>query len=95
VAVLEPRQPLLLVNLSFTIHAIAKSLGMWQAFLMAKSKLTAREKARQDRERARSLEDHKKKAAQLQQQAKHGPIGQADTGIAKPVAEGKPGGDQP
>jgi len=82
-----------LVNLSFTIHAIAKSLRMWQALLMAKSKLTAREKARQERERARSLEDHKKKA--LQQQAKHGPTGQADAGIAKPVAEGKPGGDQP
>jgi hypothetical protein len=62
---------------------------------MAKSKLTAREKARQERERARSLEDHKKKAAQLQQQVKHGPAGQADEGIGKPVAEGKPGGDLP
>jgi hypothetical protein len=68
---------------------------MWQALLMAKSKLPAREKARQERERARSLEDHKKKAAQLQQQAKHGPTDQADAGTVKPVAEAKPGGDQP
>ncbi|HYU47676.1 MAG TPA: hypothetical protein VEK84_16055 [Terriglobales bacterium] len=80
-------EPVLLVDLSFTLHAIAKSLRMWQALLMAKSKLTAREKARQERERARSLEDHKKKAAELQQKAKHGATGQADTGIAKPVAE--------
>jgi hypothetical protein len=62
---------------------------MWQALFMAKSKLTAREKARQERERARSLEDHKKKAAQLQQQVKHGPTELTGTGIAKPVAEGK------
>src|SRR5208283_3808501 len=30
---------------------------MWQALLMPKSKLTAREKSRQERERAKSLED--------------------------------------
>jgi hypothetical protein len=62
---------------------------------MAKSKITAREKARQERERARSLEDHKKKVAELQQKVRHGPTGQAAAGIEKPVAEGKPGGDQP
>jgi hypothetical protein len=44
---------------------------MWQALLMAKSKLTAREKSRQERERAQSLRDRSqqliKKAAQVEQ----------------------------
>jgi hypothetical protein len=41
---------------------------------MAKSKLTAREKSRQERERTKSSEDRSrlmKKAAQLQQNAQH------------------------
>jgi hypothetical protein len=68
---------------------------MWQALLMAKSKLPAREMARQERERAKSLEDRKKKAAELQQKATHRATGQADAGNSNPVAEGKPGKDQP
>jgi hypothetical protein len=66
---------------------------MWQAGLMAKSKLTAREKSRQERERAKSLEDRSRqlmrKAAQLQQKAQHDDIRQAATGIAKQVGKGK------
>ena len=61
---------------------------------MAKSKLPAREMARQERERAKSLEDHKKKAAELEQKAKHRATGQADAETAKAVPEGKPGGDE-
>jgi hypothetical protein len=68
---------------------------MWQALPMAKSKLTAREQARQERERAKSLEDRKQKATRLQQKAKHGTAGQADARGSKPVAEGKQGAGQP
>jgi hypothetical protein len=67
---------------------------MWQALPMAKSKLTAREQARQERERAKSLEDRKQKAARLQK-AKHGTAGQADARGSKPVAEEKQGAGQP
>jgi hypothetical protein len=55
--------------------------------LMAKSKVTAREKSRQERERARSLEDRSrqlmKTAGHLQQKAQHEDIRQAAAGIAK------------
>jgi len=61
---------------------------------MAKSKLTAREKSRQERERAKSLEDRSrrlimKKAGQLQQKAQSEDIRQAAAGIAKQVVEEK------
>jgi hypothetical protein len=60
---------------------------------MAKSKLTAREKSRQERERAKSLEDRSrqlmKTAAQLQQKAQHEDIRQTVAGIAKQVGKGK------
>jgi hypothetical protein len=60
---------------------------------MAKSKLTAREKSRQERERAKSLEDRSRqvmrKAAQLQQKTQHDDIRQAATGIAKEVGNGQ------
>jgi hypothetical protein len=66
---------------------------MWQTLLMAKSKLTAREKSRQERERAKSLEDRSqqlmKRAAQLQQNAQHEDVRQAAAGIAKQVGRGK------
>ena len=62
---------------------------MWQAWLMAKSKLTAREKSRQERERARSLEDRLSKAAQLRQKAQHQEVGPAAAEVAKPVLEEK------
>jgi hypothetical protein len=66
---------------------IAKFPRMWQAGLMAKSKLTAREKSRQERERAKSLADRTRqlmrKAAHLQQRAQQEDIRQAATGIAK------------
>ena len=64
---------------------------MWQAGLMAKSKLTVREKSRQERERAKSLEDRSRqvmrKAAQLQQKTQPDVIRQAATGIAKEVGK--------
>jgi hypothetical protein len=59
---------------------------------MAKSKLTAREKSRQERERTKSSEDRSrlmKKAAQLQQNAQHEDIRQATARIAKQVTEHK------
>jgi hypothetical protein len=60
---------------------------------MAKSKLTAREKSRQERERAKSLEDRSRqlmrKAAQFQQKTQHDDIRQAATGIAKQDGKGK------
>jgi hypothetical protein len=66
---------------------------MWQALLMAKSKLTAREKFRQERERAKSLEDRsrqlRKKAAQLQDKSQQDDIRPAPAGNAKPVIEKK------
>jgi hypothetical protein len=69
---------------------------MWQALLMAKNKLTAREKSRQERERAKSLEDRSRqlmrKAAQLQQKVQHvqhDDIRRAPAGIAKQVIEEK------
>jgi hypothetical protein len=66
---------------------------MWQALLMAKSKLTAREKSRQERERAKSLEDRsrqlRRKAAQLQHKAQHDDIRQTPPGIAKQTIEEK------
>jgi hypothetical protein len=52
---------------------------------MAKSKLSAREKSRQERERATSLDDRSrqlKKAAQLQENIRHEDIRQAAAGIA-------------
>ena len=64
---------------------------MWQAWFMAKSKLTTREKSRQERERAKSLEDRSrqimKKVAQLQQKAQREDVRQAAAGIAKQVVE--------
>jgi len=66
---------------------------MWQAGLMAKSKLTAREKSRLERERVKSLEDRSRqvmrKAAQLQQKTPHDDIRQAATGIAKQDGKGE------
>jgi hypothetical protein len=60
---------------------------------MAKSKLTTREKSRQERERAKSLEDHSRqimrKAGQLQQKAQQEEIRQAVDGIAKQPGKGK------
>ena len=59
---------------------------------MAKSKLSAREKSRQERERAKSLDDRSrqlKKAAQLQENIRHEDIRQAAAGIANQVNEGK------
>jgi uncharacterized protein (DUF1778 family) len=60
---------------------------MWQAGLMAKSKLTEREKSRQERERAKSLEDRSRqlmrKAAQLQQKTLTNHVRQAAAGIEK------------
>jgi hypothetical protein len=61
---------------------------------MAKSRLTAREKSRQERERAKSLEDRsrqvRRKAAQLQQKVRHEEdIRQAAARIAKQVGKGK------
>jgi len=64
---------------------------MWQAWLMPKSKLTAREKSRQERERAQSLKDRSqqlmKKAAQLQQKKEQEDIRQAARRIAQQVVE--------
>jgi len=66
---------------------------MWQALFMAKNKLTAREKSRQERERAKSREDRSRqlmrKAAELQQRAQHEDIRQTPAGIANPVIEEK------
>jgi hypothetical protein len=59
---------------------------------MAKSKLSAREKSRQERERATSLDDRSrqlKKAAQLQENIRHEDIRQAAAGIAKQNIKGK------
>ena len=56
---------------------------------MPKSKPTAREKSRQEQERAKSLEDRSrqlmKKAAQLQQKEQHADIRRAVARIAKQV----------
>src|ERR1035438_6940566 len=72
---------------------MAKCRRMWQAGLMANSKLTAREKSRQERERAKSLENRSRqlmrKAAQLQENSRREDIRQAAAGIAKQVIEGK------
>jgi hypothetical protein len=66
---------------------------MWEALLMAKNKLTAREKSRQERERAKSLEDRSRqrmrKAAQLQHKVQHDDIRQAPAGIANQITEEK------
>jgi hypothetical protein len=82
-----------LAHLEFVIYGIAKCPRMWQALLMAKSKLTAREKFRRERERANSLEDRSRqlmrKARQLQQKSEHEDIRQAAAGIAKEIVEGK------
>jgi hypothetical protein len=60
---------------------------------MAKSKLTTREKTRQERERAKSLKDRSrqlmKKAAQLQQKAQHEDVRQVAARIAKQAIERK------
>jgi hypothetical protein len=60
---------------------------------MAKSKVTAREKSRQERERAKSIEDRSrqlmKTAGQLQQKTQREDIRQAAAGIAKQIAKGK------
>jgi uncharacterized protein (DUF1778 family) len=60
---------------------------------MTKSKLTEREKSRQEHERAKSLEDRSRqlmrKAAQLQQKAHHEDIRRAAVRIAKQVIETK------
>jgi hypothetical protein len=60
---------------------------------MAKSKLTVREKSRQESERAQSLEDRSrqlmKKAAQLQQKAQREDVRQAVARIAKQAKETK------
>src|ERR1039458_4966237 len=75
------------------LYRVATSPSMWQAWLMAKSNLTAREKSRQERERAKSLEDRSRqvmrKAAQLQQKTQQDDIRQAAAGIAKEVGNGK------
>lgn len=60
---------------------------------MAKSKLNAREKSRQERERAKPLEDRSrqliKRAAQHQQKAQREDIRQAAAGITKQDVEGE------
>jgi len=65
---------------------------MWQALLMAKNKLTAREKSRQEGERATSLENRSrqlmKKAGQLQQKAQRADIGKVAARVAKQAVEG-------
>jgi hypothetical protein len=77
----------------FAIQGIAKSLRIWQAGLMAKSKVTAREKSRQERERAKSLEDRSRqlmrKAAQLRQKPQHEDIRPSAAGIAEKAGNGK------
>jgi hypothetical protein len=64
---------------------------MWEALLMAKRKVTVREKSRQERERAKSFEDRSqqlmKKAAKLQRKAQHEDIREAAAGIAKEVGK--------
>ena len=59
---------------------------------MPKSKLTAREKSRQERERAKSLEDRSrqlmKTATQVQQKTQHDDIRQAAAGFAKQDGKG-------
>jgi hypothetical protein len=63
------------------------------SLFMVKSKLSAREKSRQEQERAKSTEGRSrqlmKKAAQLQQKAEHANIRQAAARIAKQVVETK------
>jgi hypothetical protein len=90
---LESRDRFNSLDDKFAIKRIAKCLRMWQAGLMAKSKLTAREKSRQERERAKSIEDRSRqlmrKAAQLQENIRHEDIRQAAAGIAKQAIEGK------
>lgn len=58
---------------------------------MAKSKVTAREKSRQEGERAKSLENHSrqlmKKAGQLQQKAQRADIRKAVARVAKQAGE--------
>jgi uncharacterized protein (DUF1778 family) len=58
---------------------------------MRKSKLTAREKSRQERERTKSLADRSrqlmKKAAQLQEKARREDVFQAAARIAQEVAD--------
>ncbi|MFZ3340953.1 MAG: hypothetical protein WA213_08735 [Terriglobales bacterium] len=58
---------------------------------MAKSKLTAREKSRQEGERAKSLENYSrqlmKKAGQLQQKAQRADIRKAVARVAKQAAD--------
>jgi uncharacterized protein (DUF1778 family) len=60
---------------------------------MPKSKLTAREKSRQERERDKSLADRSrqlmKKAAQLQEKARREDVLQAAARIAREVADKK------
>jgi len=60
---------------------------------MPKSKITAREKSRQERERAKSLENRSrqlmKKAALLQERAQREDITQAAERIAQEVTKGK------
>jgi len=60
---------------------------------MPKSKLTAREKSRQEREPAKSLADRSrqlmKKAAQLQEKARREDVLQAAARIAREVADKK------
>jgi len=60
---------------------------------MPKSKITAREKSRQERERAKSLENRSrqlmKKAALLQDRAQREDITQAAERIAQEVTKGK------
>ena len=85
------RDPPLLTGPQLESAGIAKFPRLWQAWLMAKSKLTAREKSRQERERAKSLEDRSRqlmrKAAQLQQKAQQEDIRQAAAGIPKQDTE--------
>ena len=60
---------------------------------MRKTKLTAREKSRQERERAKSLADRSrqlmKDAAQLQEKARREDVVQAAARIAQEVADKK------
>jgi hypothetical protein len=61
---------------------------------MPKSKLTAREKSRQERERAKSLADRSrqqvKKAAQLQEKARRKDVIQSAARLAQDVTEKDP-----
>ena len=72
-------------------YDVANYLHMWQALLMGKSKVTAREKSRQENERAKSIENRSrqlmKKAGELQLKAQRADIRKAVARVAKQAGE--------